>query len=241
MRFDAATLSGSSDFESSSLLRSIGSDEQERLGSFLERVTLNAGVTLATVGDLSEYVWFPAGAIISAVVRMDDGVSVEAALIGSEGVVGLDVFWGGRTALISAVVQIAGVAFRCRTETLRERLNEFPMLRRAVFGFASTLLATIAQTAACNATHNLRQRMSRWLLIAHDRAGRDRFRITHEFVAAIINVRRAGVSQFASELRGAGAIGYTRGEVRIIDRRVLEHEACECYQAIRKLTVTRAR
>jgi CRP-like cAMP-binding protein len=240
MRLDAASNGGSYDFDSA-LLRSIDGDELERLGSLVDRVVLNAGTTLATAGEVSDYVWFPAGAIVSAVVRMDDGVSVEAALVGSEGVVGLDVFWGGRTTLVSAVVQIAGVAFRCRTDVLRDRIHEFPTLRRAVFQYGAAFLATIAQTAACNATHNLRQRMSRWLLIANDRAGRDRFRITHEFVAAIINVRRAGVSQFASELRSAGAIAYTRGEVRIIDRRVLESEACECYQVIRKLTPARVR
>lgn len=240
MRWDAAGISGSNDLDIS-LLRNVDADEIERLGSIVERVTLAQGTPLATAGDPPEYVWFPAGAIVSAVIRMEDGVLVEAALIGAEGVVGLNVFWGDRTTIISAVVQVAGVAFRCRTDVLRERINEFPTLRRAVFQYGGTFLATVAQTAACNATHNLRQRVSRWLLMANDRAGRDRFRITHEFVAAIINVRRAGVSQFASELRGAGAIAYTRGEVRILDRGVLESEACECYEAIRKLTTARAR
>jgi CRP-like cAMP-binding protein len=240
MRWDAAGISGSNDLDIS-LLRNVDADEIERLGSLVERVTLAQGTSLATAGETPEYVWFPAGAIVSAVIRMEDGVLVEAALIGAEGVVGLNVFWGDRTTVISAVVQVAGMAFRCRTDVLRERINEFPTLRRAVFQYGSTFLATVAQTAACNATHNLRQRVSRWLLMANDRAGRDRFRITHEFVAAIINVRRAGVSQFASELRGAGAIAYTRGEVRILDRGVLESEACECYEAIRKLTTARAR
>jgi CRP-like cAMP-binding protein len=236
MRWDAG---GTYDLDST-LLGSVDSDELKLLGSLVERVALAQGAPLATAGDASEFVWFPAGAIVSAVIRMEDGVSVEAALIGAEGVVGIEVFWGGRTTIVSAIAQVAGIAFRCRADVLRERMGEFPTLRRAVLQYGSAFLATLAQTAACNATHNLRQRMSRWLLLASDRAGRDRFRITHEFVASIINVRRAGVSQFASELRGAGAIAYTRGEVRILDRSMLEVEACECYEAIRKLTNGRA-
>jgi CRP-like cAMP-binding protein len=239
MRWDAAGFSGIYDLDSS-LLRSVDAEELKRLGALVERVALAQGAPLATAGEPSEFVWFPASAIVSAVIRMEDGVSVEAALIGAEGIVGIEVFWGGRTTLISAVAQVAGIAFRCRADALRERINEFPTLRRAVLHYGSVFLATLAQTAACNATHNLRQRMSRWLLLANDRAGRDRFRITHEFVASIINVRRAGVSQFASELRSAGAIAYTRGEVRILDRAMLESEACECYEAIRKLTNGRA-
>ncbi len=162
---------------------------------------------------------------------------VEAALIGNEGVVGLDVFWGSTVAPLSCVVQVAGALVRMRAETVRDALADLPGLHAAALRYGSALLAIVAQVAACNATHSLRQRMARWLLMAHDRAGRDRFRLTHEFIASMINVRRAGVSQFASEMRQAGAIAYTRGEVEVLDRDELLRESCECYEIIRRQTL----
>lgn len=220
----------------SSLLHGLDTEERDRLAPLLESVMLRHGDPLANVGEPSAYLWFPNGAIVSAVVRLDGGAAVEAGLIGPEGVVGLEMFSGNPASLLTAIVQVPGAAYRCNVEAIRERLDEFPGLKAAALRYGGTLLAAIAQVAACNATHTLRQRMSRWLLMAHDRAGRDRFRLTHEFVATMINVRRAGVSQFASEMRAAGAIAYTRGEVRIADRTVLEGEACECYGAIRRFT-----
>ena len=233
----ATTISGDGVVElDRSLLRRIGTDELQRLRPLLEAVAAPQGVAVATVGEPPGYVWFPNGAVVSAIVRLGDGEAVEAALIGAEGIVGLDVFWGGKTALMSAVVQVSGSVFRARSDDLRERLDELPALRREVLLYGGSLLVMVAQVAACNATHSLRQRMARWLLMAHDRAGRDRFRLTHEFIATMINVRRAGVSQFASQMRDAGAIAYTRGEIHIVDRATLEAEACECYAVLRRLT-----
>jgi len=220
----------------SSILRLIDETELELLHPLLEHVLLPQGQLLAAAGEPVDDIWFPNGAIVSAIVRLGDGEAVEAGLIGPEGVVGVNVALGLNDALLTAIVQVPGGAFRCRLSLLRARLHEFPGLHNAILRYSGALLACTAQVAACNATHNLRQRMARWLLMAHDRAGRDRFRLTHEFIAAMINVRRAGVSQFASELREAGAIAYTRGEVSVVNRAVLEAESCECYRVIRRLS-----
>ncbi len=236
MIHQAVLLDGVAPDVDSSLLRAVDVDEVDRLRPLLERVTLPHGATLARMGEPLEYVYIPNGAIVSAIVRLNDGEMVEAALIGAEGVVGINAFYGDSRALMTAVVQVAGPLFRCRVDALQDRIDEFPSLRRYVLRYGGSLLVSIAQVAACNATHDLRQRMARWLLMAHDRAGRDRFRLTHEFIATMINVRRAGVSQYASELRAAGAIDYTRGEITVVDRAKLEHEACECYEVIRRIT-----
>jgi CRP-like cAMP-binding protein len=220
-----------------SLLSAVDEEELGRLRALFETVRPAAGAILARAGEPFEYLYFPRGAIVSMVVRLRDGETVEAGLVGDEGLVGMNLFWGGNRALITALVQVGGEIDRVRVDAIRDRLDEFPTLARAASRYGSTLLVTVAQVAACNATHNLRQRMARWLLMAHDRAGRDRFRLTHEFIATMINVRRAGVSQFASELRGAGAIAYTRGEVQIVNRAKLEAEACECYDVIRRQTL----
>ena len=220
----------------SSLLRTIDAAEGERLRRLLERVTPPHGAILARMGEPLEYVYIPNGAVVSAIVRLNDGEMVEAGLIGAEGIVGINAFYGGTRALMTAVVQVAGPLFRCRVDALVNRLDEFPSLFRYALRYGGALLVSVAQVAACNATHDLRQRMARWLLMAHDRAGSDRFRLTHEFIATMINVRRAGVSQYASELRAAGAIDYTRGEITVVDRAKLEGEACECYEVIRRIT-----
>jgi CRP-like cAMP-binding protein len=235
MRNDAAANNGSTFVLDSSLIHALDPVERERLRPLLERVALPQGRLLAAAGERTTDLWFPNGAIVSAVVRLADGEAVEAGLVGAEGIIGVDRFLGTENALLTAIVQVPGDAYRCRMDALAPQLAEFPSLQRTVLRYAGALLASIAQVAACNATHSLRQRMARWLLMAHDRAGRDRFRLTHEFIAAMINVRRAGVSQFASEMRDAGAIAYTRGEIRVVDRRVLEGEACECYAVIRRL------
>jgi CRP-like cAMP-binding protein len=237
MRRDVAG-DGIASILNSSLLHALDPDELERLRPHMELVLLPQGKLLASAGEPFEDLWFPNGAIVSAVVRLGDGEAVEAGLIGADGIVGVSVVLGVPAALLTAIVQIPGAAFRVRLATIR--IEDFPSLQRAALRFAASLLASTAQVAACNATHNLRQRMARWLLMAHDRAGRDRFRLTHEFIAAMINVRRAGVSQFASELREAGAIAYTRGEVQIVDRVVLQSESCECYGVIRRLSTQSA-
>jgi CRP-like cAMP-binding protein len=219
------------------LLNAIGPSERERLQPLLERVVLAQGTPLTMVGEPAEFVWFPAGAIVSGIVRLADGEMVEAALIGNEGIVGLDVFSGSVAAPLTCIVQVPGPVIRVRAESVRDLLGDLPELTAAAFRYGSALLAIVAQIAACNATHSLRQRMARWLLMAHDRAGRDRFRLTHEFIASMINVRRAGVSQFASEMRHAGAIAYTRGEVEVLNRDELLRESCECYEIIRRQTM----
>ncbi len=219
------------------LLTTIDPVEREALAGLIERVVLPQRAVIATLGEPSEFVVFPAGAIVSAIVRLGDGETVEAALIGHEGVIGLEAVWGTAGAPVSCVVQVPGAALRVRADVLREHRTVLPTFTAAALRYGSALLTIIAQVAACNATHSLRQRMARWLLMAHDRAGRDRFRLTHEFIASMINVRRAGVSQFASEMRQAGAIAYTRGEVHVLDRTVLAGEACECYEVIRRQTM----
>jgi CRP-like cAMP-binding protein len=98
--------------------------------------------------------------------------------------------------------------------------------------YAMTTLSAVAQTAACNRLHNLEQRCARWLLAAHDRAGGNRFPLTHEFLAMMLGVRRPGVTLAAQTLQSAGLITYYHGIMTVLDRRGLEAASCECYRAI---------
>jgi CRP-like cAMP-binding protein len=220
-----------------SMLDRIERAEHDALRGLFTRVTPPSGTVLAIATEPLNHLWFPDGGVASMVVRLGDGQTVEAGLIGREGMLGLGLVLGGGHALLTAIVQIPGPFWRCPMDVVGARASEFPGLQRAILDYSGAFLASVAQIAACNATHSLRQRMARWLLMAHDRVGRDRFRLTHEFIASMINVRRAGVSQFASEMRQAGAIAYTRGEIHVTDRHALEREACECYAVIKRLTM----
>jgi CRP-like cAMP-binding protein len=222
-----------------SMLSSLESAEFDALRRLFVRVTPATGTILGIANEPVAHLWFPDGGVASLVVRLGDGQTVEAGLVGREGMIGLGVLLGDGRGLLSSVVQIPGPFWRCPIDVVGARAAEFPGLQRAVLGYSGASIASIAQFAACNATHSLRQRMARWLLMAHDRVGRDRFGLTHEFIATMINVRRAGVSQFASEMRQAGAIAYTRGEILVTNRLALEHEACECYSVIKRLTFDR--
>jgi CRP-like cAMP-binding protein len=99
--------------------------------------------------------------------------------------------------------------------------------------YTLALLAQIAQASACNRLHTLDQRCARWLLMTHDRVGRDEFPLTQDFLAQMLGVRRAGVNEAQQQLSNAGVISYVRGNVTILDRAGLEHKSCECYQLIR--------
>jgi CRP-like cAMP-binding protein len=235
MSVEAVAYGGSAFSFGPSFLSGIEPSERARLQPLLERVSLPHRAVLTTAAEPLAAIWIPDGAIVSAVVRLSDGETVEAGLIGSEGIVGLSAFLGTDGAALTTIVQVAGALWRLPIAALVDHLDEFPSLERQALRYAGSFLAAVAQVAACNATHSLRQRMARWLLSAHDRAGRDRFRLTHEFIATMINVRRAGVSQFANDLRAAGAIAYTRGEVQVLNRDALERESCECYEAVRRL------
>jgi CRP-like cAMP-binding protein len=91
----------------------------------------------------------------------------------------------------------------------------------------------LARTAGCNRVHSVDQRCARWLLMSQDRVGRDQFPLTHEFLARMLGVRRASVSQAAEGLQRAGLIEYRQGWIHIVDRARLEQQACEDYRLSR--------
>jgi CRP-like cAMP-binding protein len=165
---------------------------------------------------------------------MDDGSSVEIGTVGREGFVGVPVLLeGGYTSEHQAITQIGGTTVRVAAPDFRQLVNELPALRTMLHRYTLALLAQIAQASACNRLHTLDQRCARWLLMTHDRVGRDEFPLTQDFLAQMLGVRRAGVNEAQQQLSNAGVISYVRGNVTILDRAGLEHKSCECYQLIR--------
>ncbi len=175
------------------------------------------------------HVYFPTGAYIS-LLRPIDGHNVEVALAGDEGMFGWPLSVGVNISNVQALVQGAGTAWRMSPNAFRKQLTLSAPLRDTIGRYAHVLMSQFAQTVACNRFHVVEERLARWLLMTADRAHSGTFRITQEFLANMLGVRRAGVTKAAGRLQARGLIRYKRGTMAVLDRRGLEEAACECYR-----------
>jgi CRP-like cAMP-binding protein len=181
------------------------------------------------------YVYFPTKGVFGIVIHLEGGQQVEAVTIGSEGVVGLPVFLGLAFHPFAAVTQVSGEAWRVPAATLVQASQPGSTLDRLLRRYTLFRLRYANQTGACNSLHSVEKRLCRWLLLAQDRTGQKEFLLTHEFLAALLGVRRQTVSLIAGTLQRAGLISYHRGILRVLDRAGLEGAVCECYTATQQL------
>jgi CRP-like cAMP-binding protein len=177
-------------------------------------------------------VYFPQGCVVSLLTPIDEGPAVEVGLVGNEGMVGISVFLGGRTATTQAVLQVPDGASRMTAAAFRRALARGPALPALMQAYSRTILAQITQNAACQQRHLVGPRCARWLLMAHDRVGADRFTLTQAFLGQMLGVQRATVSLAAQALHTLGVIRYARGHVTVTDRAGLMAAACGCYDVI---------
>jgi CRP-like cAMP-binding protein len=217
------------------LLAGLPREEYERLLPNMEAVTLRTGQVLCQPQEPISYLYFPDnGCVVSLTTMMLDGSTVEVGAVGNEGLVGLSIYWGVLKSPYGAVVQIPGSAMRLNADVLRRMLNQLGSLHSILLRYTHAMVVQIAQTAACNCKHSLEQRFARWLMVCHDRARSDDFPLTHEFIAEMLGVRRAGVTEAASSFQNRGLIRYRRGHITVMDRRGLEQACCECYGVVRQ-------
>jgi CRP-like cAMP-binding protein len=179
------------------------------------------------------YAYFPDNCVISLVTEMTDGDSVEAMTVGNDGFVGMAVFHEVPTSWLKGIGQISGEARRVATTDFRQLTQAIPALNRLLHRYSQFVFETVSQSAACNRLHVIEQRAARWLLMSEDRVGRNRFDLTHEFLAEMLGVRRPGVTVALGVLEKAGLIAHGRGHITVVDRPGLEKVACECYQSIK--------
>jgi CRP-like cAMP-binding protein len=219
------------------LLAALPLPERRRLASHFHHVQLSQRERLCTAGQRIDYVVFPQTAVTSTLMEMPEGDSVEIGLTGAEGIVGLDLLYGIQESVTTVIVQIPGRGVRMEAAVFRQEiLAKKGPFYDALLRYAHVFFGMVAQSAGCNASHAIEQRLGRWLLMAHDRVQRDRFPLTHEFIALMLGVRRASVTQAANTLRAAGAIAYERGDVHVMDRAALELASCACYDVVRRLS-----
>ncbi len=212
-----------------SLLAALSPEDFALLADDLQPVRLPKKQILYEVGSPIDYVYFIQDGLASVITMMEDGSSSEAGMVGREGLIGVSVLLGGKVSAQHIVVQLPGNALRIAAARCKEVFDDSPGVRRVILRFIEDLLNLSSQTAACNRLHSVEQRTGRWLLMSSDRVRSNVLALTQEFLAAMLGVRRSGVSEAAGELQRSGLIRYRRGEITILDRVGLEAAACECY------------
>ena len=213
------------------LLKALPEDEFAWYFARLEPVSLSLRQVIQDTAQPVEHVYFIEQGVTSILTIMSDASSIEVGMIGSEGVVGVSSLLDADAEIPHAIVQIPGTALRMPIAQCKRAFDESPAVRQVMLRFASDLLSLSAQTAACNRLHSIEQRLARWLLMAYDRVQSERMPMTHEFLASMLGVRRAGVTTTAGELQRSGLITYRQREITIRDPEGLVALACECYHA----------
>jgi CRP-like cAMP-binding protein len=208
--------------------------ERELLFPKLEFVRLKTRLVLHEPGDTLKSGYFCNSGLVSILSVFSDGKSVEVGLVGREGFIGLPLVVGFRSAPTRAVAQIEGSAFRVDGEALRGILRQCPKLERQLQQFAQIIAMQTTQIAACNRLHEVNERLARWLLMSADRIASNSVPLTQELIAQMLGTRRSSVTVAAGTLQKAGLITYSRGNVKIINRRKLEEAACDCYRIMRR-------
>ncbi|MDQ8730959.1 Crp/Fnr family transcriptional regulator [Bradyrhizobium sp. LHD-71] len=204
----------------------------EHLRPFLQPVELKRHAIIHEANKPVDAVYFVESGIVSRVARTQADGAVEVAVVGRSGLVGLSVILGTNIALHRTVVQIPGSALRIPAADLQAIMAKNPTIRDHLLRYVQLLMNQKAQVALCNAKHEIDKRVARWLLLAHDRVAGNQLPVTHDLLAMMLGVRRAGISEALAELEDKGVISKARGALRIVSREALKAQACECYKII---------
>ena len=216
------------------ILLGLSDEDRSQVVSRLEFVRLNLHQVLHEAGETIKSGYFIIAGWMSILAVQPDGKTVEVGLIGREGFVGLPLLVGYTNSPTRIMVQGDGAAFRCDAETLKQLLGRFPELERQLHRFTHQLSMQAMQIAACNRLHEVQERLARWILMSQDRVLSSALPLTQEFLAQMLGTRRSSVTVAAGALQKAGLISYTRGSVKILNRRKLQAAACDCYGIVQE-------
>jgi CRP-like cAMP-binding protein len=215
------------------LLAHLPAEEFELLRPQMEQVQLAHGDRIIEPHVPIKDIYFPLNSLLSMVTMMEDGSAVESGSIGREGMAGAPVLLDATETTMPTFVQIPGEAVRIKASTVKEVYERGGALKKIVNRYIHTVIVVSSQSVACNRLHHIEARLARWLLMSSDGVGSNEVNLTHEYLAVMLGVRRAGVSEAAAKLQERNLIRYNRGNVMILDRPSLEACACECYQVVK--------
>jgi CRP-like cAMP-binding protein len=214
------------------VLARLPDDEFHRLAELLTATDMQLRDVVFEPGDPIEVLYYPVDCIISIVAQTDGDAGIEVATVGNEGVAGLPAFLGAVSSPHLSFCQVEGRALHVGVVDLRRFLASDGALHRLMHLYTQSTMVQLAQNVACNRLHSTEQRAARWLLMTQDRVSREEFGLTQQFLAQMLGVRRATVSESASALQEKGFIRYRRGVISIRDRAGLERTTCECYHLV---------
>jgi CRP-like cAMP-binding protein len=213
----------------SRFLNALPADLHALMRPDLRPVVLKRDDVLLRAGEVMDFVYFPTTGLVSMVVSLENGSTIEATTIGNDGFSGLSAFLGRQRADATCMVQIAGDGLRMPVDRFLSHLED-RRLHEHVGAFAAKTFATIAQSTACIAFHPVQERLARWLLMVRDGTEQDEFELTHDFLAVMLGVHRPTVTIAIRILESAGLINHGRGHIRVLDADGLKLAACECYR-----------
>lgn len=217
------------------LLAALPRKAYQKLLRLLEPVQLEFAQILYEPGSTIRHVYFPNDCLVSLLASVDARRAAEVGLVGSEGMIGFPVALGIAISPFRAVIQGSGTAMRMKVADFRRAFTDTPELQRELLRFTHLLMTQVAQTAACNRFHVVTARLARWLLMTRDRVNSNEFRLTQEFLAHMLGVRRVGVSAAAASLQKLDLIDCSRGNITIIDPKGLTAAACSCYKKVKDI------
>jgi CRP-like cAMP-binding protein len=211
---------------------------RNRLLSICESVDLVSGHVVSGSDTQTRHVYFPTGSILSLMTSSKESPTLEVGMVGSEGMLGLQIVLAVGSVPLQASVRGPGTAWRVATEPFNRELAGSRALRQSLNCYLQVILLQLTSEARCVRFHQIDQRLARWLLMTHDRTHADSFRVTQELIAHLLGVRRVGIAKAAGAFQRRRIIKYARGMLTIVDRKALESESCGCYEIARK-TYTR--
>ncbi len=216
------------------LLAALPMPVRQRIFPHLKRTAMPLGKVLYESGGPLPDVYFPIDCIVSLLYVLSNGASAEISVVGNEGLVGIALFMGGDTTPSRAIVQSAGHAFRLAGQLIKDEFHREGDMQLLLLRYTQSLITQMAQTAVCNRHHSVDQQLCRWLLLSLDRLTSSQLTMTQELIANMLGVRREGVTEAAGKLQKLGVIRYSRGQITVLDRPMLESLCCECYAVVKR-------
>lgn len=214
------------------ILAALPGDQFVRLLPHLSTVRLQRDEVVYITGDQIRYVYFPVSGLMSLLSTTETGSTVEVAMVGNEGIIGLPVILKNRMIPYEVTVQTESQAFRITAEDLQEEFDKGEALHELILRYLNILIAEISQSALCHRFHTVEEALGRWLLMAQDRLNTENLHLTQEIISHALGVPRTGVTMAAGSLQRAGLIRYSRGKITIVDRIRLEANSCECFRIL---------